>query len=35
MTAAIGRVEDNGFIKQVRKETDAFKTLVESMMART
>jgi hypothetical protein len=35
MTAAIGTVEDNGFIKQVRKETDAFITFVEATLART
>jgi hypothetical protein len=31
MTAAIGTVEDNGFIKQVRNETEEFKKLVAAI----
>jgi hypothetical protein len=34
MTAAIGIVEDNGFIKQVRNETEAFKKLVDGTKKR-
>jgi hypothetical protein len=34
MTAAIGTIEDNSFIKQVRLETDAFKKLVHEIKSR-
>jgi hypothetical protein len=31
MTAAIGTIEDNSFVKQVRKETQAFKEALEEI----
>jgi len=34
MTAAIGTIDDNSFIVQVRKETEAYKTKVESIRNR-
>ena len=34
MTAAVGTVEENSFIKQVRIETEAFKTLVNEIKQR-
>jgi len=34
MTAAIGTIEDNGFVKEVRKETEDFKKLVDEIRKR-
>jgi len=34
MTAAIGTIEDNDFVQQVRKETEDFKKLVEDLKKR-
>jgi hypothetical protein len=34
MTAAIGLVDDNSFVKQVRQETRDFKELVEEIRKR-
>jgi len=34
MTAAIGTIDDNSFIRQVRAETGAFEKLAESMKTR-
>jgi hypothetical protein len=34
MTAAIGEIEDNSFVKQVKKETEDFKKLVEEIKSR-
>lgn len=34
MTAAIGTIEDNAFVKQIRSETDAFKKIVDDIKKR-
>jgi hypothetical protein len=34
MTATVGTVEENGFIKQVRQETETYKQTVERMLGR-
>jgi len=34
MTAAIGTIEDNGFVKQVRQETEDFRKRIEQMKER-
>ncbi|MCD4818187.1 MAG: DUF4954 family protein [Candidatus Cloacimonetes bacterium] len=34
MTAAIGTIEDNGFVKQVRQETKDFKKLIDNVKKR-
>ena len=34
MTAAIGTIEDNGFVKQVRQETESFRKRIEQMKER-
>jgi hypothetical protein len=34
MAAVVGTAEDNSFVKQVARETEAFKTLVESVKSR-
>jgi len=34
MTAAIGTIEDNSFVQQVRKETEDFKKIVEELIKR-
>jgi hypothetical protein len=31
MTAAIGTIEDNGFVKQVRKETEDFRKAIDEL----
>jgi len=35
MTAAIGTIEDNSFVKQVRTETEQFKHTVEEITRRS
>jgi hypothetical protein len=34
MTAAIGTIEDNSFVKQVRAETEEFKNKIEQIKKR-
>lgn len=34
MTAALGTIEDNSFVKQVRAETDAFRKAIDEIMKR-
>jgi hypothetical protein len=34
MTAAIGRVDDDGFVKQIRAETEDFRKRVQQIKSR-